>query len=221
MPDSSTVADAATTRQRLQVRVDVRLDDVPQVQSARGCEIETPLGRQAARRRGALATSQADIQKNTLQVKVTHRRPAGDAAAGHACQVTFLCRRGADDRPAKWTSRLRLLVPRSWSTGETAAVWVADRDRRRRASTACPTRRRPGELVEVAGLTPSDKLIVGGREGLEDGDRIRVTGEDKLRIRHRTTEKVSRRHGAGRSPRRDQDLPQGRARDHAAERRPT
>ncbi len=49
----------------------------------------------------------------------------------------------------------------------------------------------PGGLVEVEGLTPSDKLIVGGREGLEDGDRIRVSGEDETRIRvlnHRKSE---------------------------------
>jgi hypothetical protein len=34
-------------------------------------------------------------------------------------------------------------------------------------------------LVEVTGLTPADKLIVGGREGLADGGRIRVTGDSK------------------------------------------
>ncbi len=38
-----------------------------------------------------------------------------------------------------------------------------------------------GELVEVLqGLTPTDKVIVGGRELLEDGDRIRITGEDPV-----------------------------------------
>jgi multidrug efflux pump subunit AcrA (membrane-fusion protein) len=37
-----------------------------------------------------------------------------------------------------------------------------------------------GELVQVlSGLDPSDKLIVGGRDGLTDGARIAVVGEDE------------------------------------------
>jgi hypothetical protein len=37
----------------------------------------------------------------------------------------------------------------------------------------------PGDLVEITkGLTISSKLISGGREGLADGTRIQVTGED-------------------------------------------
>ena len=36
-----------------------------------------------------------------------------------------------------------------------------------------------GEWVEVvAGLNPADRLISGGREGLRDGQRITVVGED-------------------------------------------
>ena len=37
-----------------------------------------------------------------------------------------------------------------------------------------------GDLVEVvSGLAPQDKLIVGGREGLKEGSRVRVQGEDE------------------------------------------
>jgi hypothetical protein len=35
------------------------------------------------------------------------------------------------------------------------------------------------ELIEVVdGLTATDKLIVGGREGLEEGTRITISGDD-------------------------------------------
>ena len=35
------------------------------------------------------------------------------------------------------------------------------------------------ELVEVtAGVTAMDKIITGGRDGLTDGERIRITAED-------------------------------------------
>jgi hypothetical protein len=69
------------------------------------------------------------------------------------------------------------------ATGEDgASVWVAD-------LTQGIAQRKPVEigrgatedgLVEViSGLLPTDKLIVGGRESLVEGTRVRVTGEDR------------------------------------------
>jgi HlyD family secretion protein len=78
---------------------------------------------------------------------------------------------------------MRLLVPRELiETAEGgAAVWVADMAQgvaRRR--TVQVGRASLGQLIEVTqGLTALDKLIVGGREGLADGQRIRVIGEDR------------------------------------------
>ena len=44
-----------------------------------------------------------------------------------------------------------------------------------------PGRAGTEDLVEiVSGLTPTDKLISGGREGLDQGDRISVTAEDAM-----------------------------------------
>jgi hypothetical protein len=77
---------------------------------------------------------------------------------------------------------MRVFVPRSLvESGEHGkAVWIADLSagvaRHKSVKTGDEL---PGGLIEVEGLTPSDKLIVGGREALTDGDRIRVTGEDK------------------------------------------
>jgi multidrug efflux pump subunit AcrA (membrane-fusion protein) len=60
-------------------------------------------------------------------------------------------------------------------------VWVADQAaglaRARTVKVGQPTGK--GDLVEILeGLSETDKLIVGGREGLEDGERIVVTAED-------------------------------------------
>jgi hypothetical protein len=96
--------------------------------------------------------------------------------------VTFLAPK-SDSTDAVKSQKMRVFVPQSLvETGEHGnAVWVADlaakvaRHKPVQLGLALP-----GGLVEVEGLTPADKLIVGGRETLSDGDRIRVTGEDKL-----------------------------------------
>ena len=179
--DSSTVLtmyDPAS----LQVRVDVRLDDVTKVFPGQKARVESAAapGR-AIEGRVLLATSQADIQKNTLSVKVALVNPPASLRPEMLCQVTFLSppRPAADDKKRE---PYRMLVPRQLvdNTGAGPALWVADRlsgtARRRTVELGLSA----GDLVEVvAGLDTSDKVIVGGREGLREGARVRVTGEDE------------------------------------------
>jgi multidrug efflux system membrane fusion protein len=95
-------------------------------------------------------------------------------------QLTFLAPKHAGE-PSAPSERLRLLVPRSLvESGEGGSfLWVADQ-------AAHNARRKPvklgpinGELVEIVeGLNAADKVIASGRDGLKDGARITVTGED-------------------------------------------
>ncbi|MEX2137669.1 MAG: efflux RND transporter periplasmic adaptor subunit [Pirellulales bacterium] len=178
-PEASTVV-TLYDPQRLQLRADVRLEDVPKVQLGQRVEIETPSAGKPLAGEVLAITSITDIQKNTLQVKVTIEDPPDRVKPDMLVQVTFLAPKS--DTSAMATShKMRVFVPRSLvESGEGGnAVWVAD-------LTAGVARRKPvqlgaalpGGLVEVEGLTPADKLIVAGRESLEDGDRIRVTGDD-------------------------------------------
>jgi HlyD family secretion protein len=166
---------------QLQVRADVRLEDVPQVQPGQPVKIETAAAPGSPIDGEVLgATSQADIQKNTLQVKVAIKAPPPTIRPDMLAQVTFLALPAPqkDEAPA---SGLRLLVPRALvGTGEGGArVWLADQlagVARHRAVKLGPA---SGDLVEVVeGLNPGDRLISGGRDGLHDGQRIDVTGED-------------------------------------------
>ena len=180
--DASTVA-ALYDPQQLQVRADVRLEDVPQVQVGQPVQISTAATPQPLTGHVLAATSQADIQKNTLSVKVSIERPPAVIKPEMLAQVTFLAPKTLGSKHEGEQDPLRLLVPRELV--ETAdggsAIWVADSANgvaRHRAIQV--GRASTGQLVEVVqGLTALDKLIVGGREGLEDGDRIRVTGEDR------------------------------------------
>ncbi|MEX2176633.1 MAG: HlyD family efflux transporter periplasmic adaptor subunit [Pirellulaceae bacterium] len=180
--DASTVA-SLYDPQQLQIRADVRLEDVPQVLVGQPVQISTAASGKPLTGRVLAATSQADIQKNTLSVKVSIDDPPLVIKPEMLAQVTFLAAETPGSKPTGEQDPIRLLVARELV--ETAdggsTVWVADSAEgvaRRRAIQL--GRAGTGQLVEVTqGLTALDKLIVGGREGLEDGDRIRVTGQDR------------------------------------------
>jgi RND family efflux transporter MFP subunit len=181
LQDSSTVM-TLYDPVRLQVRVDVRLDDVGKVRAGQRVRIESAaLPDKHLEGEVLLATSQADIQKNTLSVKVAIAAPPPDLKPDMLCQVTFL----SPPRPAtapEGGDTYRMLVPKQLidTSAGGPGLWVVDQ-------VSGTARLRPvdvglsaGDLVEVAaGLAAQDKLIVGGREGLKDGSRVRVRGEDE------------------------------------------
>jgi HlyD family secretion protein len=166
---------------KLQVRADVRLEDVPRVQPGQKVRIETPAAPGGPLEGEVLfATSQADIQKNTLQVKLSLEAPPQTLRPDMLVQVTFL----APPPPksvASGTPRLRLLVPKQLvQAGEGGTrVWLADQTAGVARLRAVKLGAAAGDLVEVIeGLNAGDRLVSGGREGLRDGQRILVTGED-------------------------------------------
>ncbi|MDX1946619.1 MAG: efflux RND transporter periplasmic adaptor subunit [Pirellulaceae bacterium] len=180
--DASTVVTLYDPEQ-LQIRADVRLEDVPQVQIGQTVQITTAASKEPLVGHVLAMTSQADIQKNTLSVKVSIDNPPAIIRPEMLAQLTFL----APEHPGRTMEGepdpLRLLVPRelieSGDGGST--VWVADAARgvARRQSVQIG-KAGTEQLVEVTqGLSALDKLIVAGREGLNDGERIRITGEDR------------------------------------------
>jgi RND family efflux transporter MFP subunit len=165
----------------LQVRADVRFEDVPRVQPGLPVRIESPAAPGGGLDGEVLfATAISDIQKNTLQVKVAIKSPPPTIKPDMLVQVTFLAPTGtAGDSTQAGTPRF--LIPRALV--ETAdggnVVWIADQAagvaKRRAVKLGSST----GDLILVLdGLNSSDKLITSGRDGLHDGMRIRVTGED-------------------------------------------
>lgn len=177
--DASTVVTMYDPKS-LQVRADVRLDDVPQVLTGQAVRIETPASPVPLTGRVLIATALTDIQKNTLQVKLTIDDPPAVIKPDMLVQVTFL----APPRPKGdgSTPPLRLLVPREviQGSGSEATVWLADQTSRtarlRRVTVGSATS--DGQVEIVTGLNVGDRLIASGRESLVDGTRIRITGSD-------------------------------------------
>jgi multidrug efflux pump subunit AcrA (membrane-fusion protein) len=126
------------------------------------------------------ATANSDIQKNTLQVKVAIKSPPPTLKPDMLVQVTFLApREAAGASPG--CAAPRFLVPRELveTADDGTYLWIADQASgvaRRRGVKLGPG---AGDLATVVdGLIASDKAIVADRDGLRDGQRIRVAGED-------------------------------------------
>lgn len=163
----------------LQVRADVRLENVGQVQPGQRVRIETASAAATIEGEVLYATSVANIQKNTLEVKVALKSPPPAVRPEMLVQATFL----APETPTRGEAKpqQRLLVPKQLveKSESGAAVWVADPKgfaRRQSIKLGAATR---DDLIEVLeGLYPTDKIIASGREQLEDGERIRIRGEE-------------------------------------------
>lgn len=180
--DSSTVISMYDPKM-LQVRVDVRLEDVPNVQIGQPTTIETAALKKPLQGEVLWVTTRADIQKNTLQVKVAIHDPADVITPEMLGQVTFLAPRQAVAESHEKQQPLRMMIPGQLVSGadSSSSVWVVDPTGKiARQVTIQLGRAKTDQLVEVtSGLTPTDKLIVGGRESLAEGSRIRIAGEDQ------------------------------------------
>jgi len=169
--------------QSLQVRVDVRLEDIPQVIIGQPTMIESAALGEAIHGEVISVTTRADIQKNTLQVKVAITTPPEVIKPEMLAKVTFLAPQSRSAPTADAQPVLRMFIPRSLvaNTEGGASVWVADLTARvaSRKSIEVGKSAAQGDLIEIIrGLSPTDKIIVAGREQLGEGTRIRVSGED-------------------------------------------
>jgi len=163
----------------LQVRADVRFEDLARVvphQPARitAAALDRPLSGQVL-----FWTSMADVQKNTLSVKIALDDPPPTLRPDMLVQVALLAPPQAPG-PAP-AATLRILVPQALvqRDGPAACVWTADLVAGVARRTAVQTAAQPeGELIEItAGLNPASKLIVQGRQALRDGEALRIIEE--------------------------------------------
>lgn len=176
---SGTVVEMYDPR-RLQVRADVRLEDVPLVQAGGPVSVETASAERPIQGRVLQSTSSANVQKNTLEVKVELMDPPAAVSPEMLVTATFLAPELLADDQVQETERI--LVPaqliqrdesRSW-------IWTVDAEQRAVQTDVRTGPTEAGRLIEVIdGLDPTDKLITSGTEQLTPGQQVEVVGEDK------------------------------------------
>jgi len=125
---------------------------------------------------------EADVQKNTLQVKVAITDPTDDLKPEMLARVRFLGAGGSSGGSAVATRGVSVYVPAALlfdRAGDSAAVFVVnegDSTAERRAVTVSSALR-DGWAQILSGLAPGDAIVDARNVTLADGDRINVTGE--------------------------------------------
>jgi multidrug efflux pump subunit AcrA (membrane-fusion protein) len=167
----ATLYDPAT----LQVRADVRLEDYAQVVPDQEVKIETASCPTPLRGQVLLSTSTANIQKNTVEVKVAILDPPDVLRPEMLVTATFLAPNTTTTSPPETVAARRVLIPQTlvFSNQGQTQVWVLTPDQRAEARAIQASQTPNQDLIEVtAGLQLTDKLIVDGRQGLIPGTRV-------------------------------------------------
>jgi HlyD family secretion protein len=165
----------------LQVRVDVRFEDIPKVTLGQTVQINNAALPSPVSGHVLFVSSEANIQKNTLQVKVGIDSPQAVLKPEMLVDVTFLSPKPAETGTGV-VEKTRIYLPQSLvlrdDTG--AYVWLADQSRGRvRKTEVAPGKPLAGGLIEIGdGLSVGSRVIARGYENLKDGQRIQVVSED-------------------------------------------
>lgn len=171
----------------LQVRVDVPLADAAHVSIGQTAEVVVDvLPDRTFTATVTRVVHQADIQKNTVEVKVAIDNPSEQLKPEMLARVKFL----AADSPSEGASstRQRVFAPRALlqrgGDGGDSVFVVADvvnrRGRVERRSITAGRRVIDGWIEIDAGLNVGDLMIADPSPDLEPGDRVRIVGEQAL-----------------------------------------
>jgi HlyD family secretion protein len=166
----------------MQVRVDARFEDIPKVSLGQPVQIRNPALAEPISGKVLFVSSVANIQKNTLQVKVALDSPASVLKPEMLVDVRFLAPKSAE-QPATASEVTRYYLPQQVvQQGEGGPfVWIADiSDQVARRTPVTTGNAATGGLIEVTGegLTAATRVIARGADGLDDSDRIRIVTED-------------------------------------------
>ena len=165
---------------KLQVRVDVPLADAAQVGIDQDTEItvdvlpDTRFAGKVTR-----IVHEADIQKNTLEVKVAIHDPISPLKPEMLARVKFLGRQSNEGG-----STQRVFVPErvlQERATDTAKVWlITPGGRATMREISLGSSLQDGWIETISGLNPGDTLIAEGTKELKEGQRIRIIGEVQL-----------------------------------------
>ena len=144
-------------------------------------QIETASSKAKIRGTVLYVTSAANIQKNTLEVKVAIDDPPPAIRPEMLVTATFLAPEQPESQSDESEQQERLLVPRDLvqAAGEGHQLWIADPEGFARLRSVRLGQAGTTLLVEVVdGLHPTDKLISSPRDGLADGERVTIAADD-------------------------------------------
>jgi RND family efflux transporter MFP subunit len=168
---------------RLQVRADVPLADAAKISVGMTASITTEaLSDGVLEGEVTRIVHEADIQRNTVPVKVLIKDPPATLKPEMLARVRFMSKPGgaAPATTSPGLSDVRLLLPSEAlldATEDKAAVWLVDAGNiveRRAVAVGPPV---DGLVLVSAGLNPGDRVVIDAPSGLSVGSRVRILGE--------------------------------------------
>ena len=167
---------------RLQVRVDIPLVDAATVQLGQPAEVIVDvLPNRVFAGRVTRIVHEADVQKNTLQVKVAIASPSPEIKPEMLARARFFSMPGAAGTAGETGTAERMFVPRSalFEAEDRSFVWLADQvEKVARRTGVTPGQTVIDDWVMIAeGLRPGDRVIVDAPTDLRDGQRLRMVEE--------------------------------------------
>lgn len=172
-PDSSTIAILYRPTE-LQVRVDVPLADAAGLQVGQYARIHcSMLPDTTFQGKVTHITGEADLQRNTLQAKVSITDPVEQLRPEMLCRVEFLESKNPSSpgTPSRAASSLATWIPQNALTD--GAVWVCDPESKRvqKRDVAASDESRDGHILINDGLRPGEWVVLSPTD-LRDGQRV-------------------------------------------------
>ncbi|MBX7245386.1 MAG: efflux RND transporter periplasmic adaptor subunit [Candidatus Sumerlaeaceae bacterium] len=167
---------------KLQVRAEVPLADAAKIRIGLPAEIHIEaMPDRTFHGEITRVVHQADIQRNSLQVKARILDPDPALKPEMIVRVQFTSpkseARPADHGTSKTMGASSLFVPESLAQSDAheAKLWFVAADQTAHQRTVTFGSRKRGNLREVtAGVEPPDKIIVSGAEKLSEGSRVKI-----------------------------------------------
>ncbi len=165
---------------KLQVRVDVPLIDAAKVGAGQKARVSVEALRDVVFEGEVLRVlHEADIQKNTLQVKVAIKNPREELRPEMLARVQFLAIEKHDDKEKEPSQRLFAKESLIQTVSGQSWAWIVDKGRSvamHRAVTLGNAKQ--DSWIEITqGLLPGDALIEGDTTRLQDGQRVKLEEE--------------------------------------------
>ncbi|MEI6233827.1 MAG: efflux RND transporter periplasmic adaptor subunit [Planctomycetota bacterium] len=162
---------------KLQVRVDVPLIDASKVGAGQRARITVEVLRDIVFEGEVTRVShQADIQKNTLQVKVAIKDPRDELRPEMLARVQFLAIEKTDGKSKEPSQRLFARENLIRVANGSATAWIVDKGKNVaiRRTVVLGTIKQDGWIEVLSGLNPGDAVIDEDTTRFVEGQRVKL-----------------------------------------------
>ena len=178
-PESATVA-TLFKPDSLQARIDVPLEEAAQLRLGQSVRLRSVYLQDAIfEGRVSRIEGQADLQRNTLQVKVDLLSPADGLRPEMLCRAEFLASRSGNassSSPSSGRAAVYVPIDAIIERSNEHFVWLLDASGKHVTQQAVrlDTDERDGYRRTLEGLKPGDRVVIHPATDLKQGDRIRL-----------------------------------------------